>query len=653
MKALAVLGLSFTVACGGPTPTVVSRPNNLVFPAAAKDTPTTIGSEPLLPAEVPLGPYVPALTSSVRAPNFARGQVGDSVHLLEDGSIAVLSFGRRVLVTGKTARIIDRGINPDYVQFIELPTNVGGGFIVASDRIVQYLSRFEAEPVTLQVQGAPNFFQSVRAMFGPHAVLFVDAARNAADEDRSENYTYVSLTTGQKLPFTLLDVSMMAATLDGRTAVLMDGGDLHFSPQPGQPFRRLDLPWIRQLLLEENEIQATDANGPFVLDPSLPRDQMQPARRSGSMKGATSPRNSVGAQVVQTHNVRQSRRLEQGVNLVLNGSEEISLVDAFGVGTGQSIFVSGKAPSAPTMVQRECSFVAEVGPLLVACNGTREGGQSTLSLHLLDPKSRTLKLEKGLSFPPDQSMPKIVTGPTGLPGFQGMCDGRPSGTTVCVRTPSGTYKEIDMRTPLMQVGLFAQNMSPTGAMYFGDRRLVLSADNATVAIVGTTENGNLAIAVSDGRTRVIERRAVPKRLQTLSNTFRFSHTAYSIALVDGAIVGLLAPLSRGQVGSKAKLLKASAPKFAPRAFWFRIPMTGDVESTYFEGFVGQSDQRSLRVAADGSVLEESNDLGRSYHTVAPPPGLRIDTNNANLAAEGFCAETACMIGPWLRLQPEK
>jgi hypothetical protein len=631
-----------TVACGGNGPALQPRPaiGNVAFGTPTEQKRPEVSSGELLPAEVQLGPYTLALNASSGYGYFGHfGWHGAVPQQLEDGSLAVLSFGRRVTVNGKTARIIDRGPNPQFDVMMPVPASSGGGFLFVANTTVRYAPRFDAEPIDLPVR---DFSRDQQVMFGGQSVLFADTQRMGEDDDRPENYTYISLANGRALSLGLLEVQQLVGTTDGRSAAINQVGELFFSGQPGAPWRKVAVPRVRHLQSVGNEIQVHDENGPYALDPNQTRAQMPPVSASPQPP----PQPSAANASVNVHSLR-ARRLEENVLLFPQG-EMLTVVDRLGNENGQSYRVAGAAlpPGAQPSIWRNCAFVTDNGPFLLGCQGQRQGGDSTYSFHLFDPKTRVSKLERGITMSRESGPLNVAESMSGqVTAYMGRCNGTQDGTSVCVRSPTAVYKDVDMRKVLNQSGLLPPNLAPMYLRYAAmQQKLIVADDGISVGVLAATQNNNaeLVIALSDGRSRSVPLSALPKRLRTLRPSYFHQGSGSDVWLTSDGVVGLLAP---AQVYARNETQKRSAP----RALAFRIPMSGEITATSFDGYLGQYGTRVLRISADGAGLEESVDAGQTFRSVAAPPGLRADPKFHKPDNEDFCAETVCKIGPWLRM----
>jgi hypothetical protein len=641
MKLSQLLVLLCVAACGGgntpaaKTPTVIG---NVAFGAQTEQKRSDAPTSEMLPAEVPLGPYVLAFNSRYGFAGYGRGSWDTATPLpLEDGSLAVLSFGRRVAVNGKMARIIDRGQNPQFDAMMQVPPGSGGGFLFVVNNTVRYAPRFDAEAIELAVR---DFSQDLQVMFGGQSVLFADTQRLGEDDDRAENYTYVSLTNGRALSLGLLEVQQLVGTLDGRSAALNQVGELYYSAQPGAAWHKIDVPRVHNLQAVGNEIQLYDDSGPYALDPTQTRAQMPPV-------SATQPQPQAPTLPPVNVHMLQARRLEENV-LLFAQSEQLMVVDRLGNDSGQTYRIAGAplAPGAQPTMWRSCTFVSDSGPFLLGCQGQRKEGESTFSFHLFDPKARVSKLERGFSLSRDSGPLNLAESMSGQVGYMGHCNGVQDGVTVCVRSSAGVYKDLDMRKVLTQTGLVQANVPAMYVRYAAmQQKLVVGDDGASAAVLGTTRGGRneeLVLALSDGRSRTIPAASLPKRLRTVRPSFYRQGAGSDMWLTPEGIIGILAP---AQVYMRHKEGRKHP---APRALAFRIPIAGEITATSFDGYIGQHGVRVLRMTADGTGFEESSDAGQTFRAVAAPPGMRDDPKYYTRDQQDFCAETVCKIGPWLR-----
>lgn len=585
----------------------------------------------VLPAEMPLGPWVPLFERGVMG--GYSSQTSDPV-MIDADQIAVLSFGRRIIVTGKTARIIDRADNPEFEEMAPVPETAGGGFILFAKERASYVKTFDAEPIPLRT---PHEVSGTQLMFGPHSVLFVDNMNRGSDdeEDGPDTYAYASLTDGAPLPFPLTDVQMFVGTPDGRALAMNRDGELFYAAKLEQPFRKLSLPRVNSIQAEGSELQVGDEQGAYALDAALSRDRMPPVTATASQFNYPSPAGS-------SWNLRSGRLLD-ATTLGVPQGEEMSLTDLQGTEQRKTYPITA-AGTPGTKGRRGCEYLSTEGPLFVQCRGMRENGEPTLSIHLYDPVKKAGKVDKVLPLSRERGHINVLTGPAGLPAYFTKCDGQMDGTTACLRNKDGAYKDIDMRRALIAAGIVDPNQPIKYALYHTYSTPLLPNEAGNAAAVLGLKNEEAVMGFSDGRTRTFDVKGYPRRFRSI---FRMDEA--TSWFMGERVVGIIGPrggyrraVMRTMGGRRAKPGRSLAVAYS-------IPIQGEISVRAFDGYLGRAGAKVLRINAEGTGVEESQDLGQTFKTVAAPPGLRVDPKNYDWDNEDFCGETACRVGPWVRM----
>jgi hypothetical protein len=294
--------------------------------------------------------------------------------------------------------------------------------------------------------------------------------------------------------------------------------------------------------------------------------------------------------------------------------------------------------------RRSCEFISPEGAMFLQCRGMRGTGEQTLSVHVFDPIKKVVKLDRAIPVVRERGVVQLTTGPTGLPAWFAKCDGIADGTSACLRTKEGPYREVDLRRALIATGIVDPNQAAKYSYYhvYGTPLLPNEAGSAAAVLGIKNEEGILAL--SDGRSRTFDLKRFPRRFRA---AFR-GDEATSYYLGD-KVSGIIGPrggyrrIPRRQMGGR----KVKPP--GSQAVVYSIPVQGEVSATLFDGYLGRAGSRVLRIAQDGSGVEESSDLGQSFKPVSAPPGLSIDPKTYEWDQEDFCGEMACRMGPWVRI----
>jgi hypothetical protein len=589
----------------------------------------------VLPAEMNLGPFVPLFERTQTGPGVsASSNFASEPLLLENDQVAVLSFGRRVIVTGKTARIIDRAENPRFDEVAIVPESSGGGFIFLANARASYAKTFDGEPMPLRTT---NDVDGMQLHFGPRTVLFMDSMSSGGDDedDGPETYTYVSLVDGRVLPFALNNIQVLSGTLDGRTAALSKDGEIFFAAKPDESFRKVNVPRAQGLSVEGTEISVNDALGQYVLEPSLTRDGMKPP----SMNNASSP--TMPPQAGSTYALR-GRKLDENTIVNVAGTE-LRTADRLGNDTNQVLNI------APGNKQRYCEFLASEGPMFLTCrgNGGKGGTEMTMAIHLFDPVKKTGKVDKPINVSRERGMVNITTGPTGMPAFFSKCDGQVDGSTACVRTKEGSYREVDFRRGLIATNVIDPNQPRQYSFYHIYSTPLAPGENGNAAVLSMKDEEGILI-LSDGRTRTFDLKPLPRRARGGFRGNNEGVTWLTGAGVGDKVIGFVDPRGGYRHVPKRSMGGRRIKPPSSQAVAFSVPIQGETTAVQFDGFLGRSAGHVLRISADGHGMEESADLGQTFKPVQAPPGLSLDPKLYEWDSEDFCAETACRIGPWIR-----
>lgn len=539
---------------------------------------------------------------------------------LKNGSLGVLSFGRRVVVVDKTARVVDRQEDPEYQGVVMVPEHAGGGFVFVGRGASAYAKTFDGPVVPLEAPGKGN---GTSVYFGAHEALFIDAQLTGGDDedDPPDTYTYVSLTDGHALRFPLASVRNFTGTPSGKSLALSRDGELLYAEGPQRPFRKLDLPRARQIDSVADAFVVSDDQGSYTLDPAVDRASMTPGtfpRRWGKTRHPAQGYTSY----------LQGRRIDDGTVGAFQGSE-LSLRDR----QGNELPQKG-TPLRGAAHDLYCEFVGQEGPLFFSCSSDK-----SMSLHLLDAPTRVGKLERAFPRAKDAAALSPIPGPTGLPAMRGRCTGEDSSVDACLRGKDGVYRELHFLPALRALGFVHPDTPADSIRYAASNGTMAASDDGRAALL-LRRDEQLYMILSDGRSRVFPLSAFPRRMRAVFHgrgelAWLVGDTVYGF--VDGDATRY--PLRRTY--KKA----SSMPK---RAVAFALPLSGEPTAVEYEGYVARAGSRILRIGSDGRSLLESLDLGRTFRAVPPPPGLSIATAEYEASRQDFCTELVCRLGPWVR-----
>jgi Protein of unknown function (DUF4239) len=548
---------------------------------------------------------------------------------LTDTKVGVLSFGRRVVVTGPSALIVDREQNPMLRRYTMVPEFAGGGFIFATAKGLFYARTFEGKLEALALPDAMSDVESLTLLFGPKTLLLQDRLTLGSEDqdDLAEGSVYLSLKDRSALTLSVKNIRHIGGAADGRMVVLNKDGEVFFAESADKPLRKIDLPQALGLDSTGQGFNITDKLGVYALDPAQTnRASMPPAL----------PAVFAGPRVFKSN---WSTRALAGRLLDANTVVDISGTELTGFDLmGKQASVQGTLVKG--LSDRSCQFVSHEGPLFFTCSWDKG-----ISVHAFDLKTHTGTFEHAFPTKPDQSSATISAGSNGLPAARGKCDGNALSTSACVRTKAGTYKDLNFLPAMRSLGLVEPGAAAEEVRYVASNAVFAPGEDGTAALIvasayRTSESAHLIL--SDGRTRSFSLLTLPRRVRAL---FSGSNSQITAWLYGDTVVGFLNG-DPGLVRNKGSRCVQRMPK--RKALSFIIGLTGDIKITEIDGFMGRSGSRIVRANEDGSSLLISTDLGRTFQAAAPPPGFLIDPAEIERTPQEFCADMGCRLGPWIR-----
>jgi hypothetical protein len=627
-KAHTILYVATVVACGAPQQVA------LMAAVPVRFSETKVGSAPgpesarptELAEQVSLSGYSLVFERATLDPR--RPTLVDTPIEIKDGKVAALSFGRRVIVGGASALIVDRQENPMFTQYSMVPDYAGGGFMLVSPKGLFHARTFEGIATPLSLPKSMLEPEGLSLLFGPNAVLVQDSRTLGGDDqdDLPEGKLYLSLRDAKPRAMPVPNVRQLAGTMDGRLAAMNRDGDLFYAEAEDKPLRKLDLPRARSFESTGTAINVTDSQGSYMLDPAVSsRAAMPPA-----VPRVGSPPQKTG----RYSRVLHGRLLEANSIVDINGTSLVGN-DLFGNSTPV------KGDLVKGLTDRSCQFISQEGPLFFSCTWSMG-----VSVHSLDRATLVGKFEHAFPSKKDEGSADIVADAAGQPAARARCNGDMLSTSACLRTKAGQYKEVSFLASLKTLGLVEANAPAETLRYVASSALFAPGDDGRAALLMMENSYNADTAhliVSDGRTRTFSLSSLPRRFRA---AFR-SGQARQAWLIGDTVVGFL---DAENVGFTRKSVRSGKGAGLPprKALAFSVGLTGDIRAVEQDGFLGRSGSRILRVNDEGNGLMLSVDLGRTFQPVAPPPGFLIDPNDARIRNRDVCSDAGCQVGTWIR-----
>jgi hypothetical protein len=518
-----------------------------------------------------------------RPARVARYLPGRGFRSIGEGRSGAVTGDRRVMLDGDRATVVDADRIPDLGQPYPIPAALGSGTLFVGNRSVRYAPAFDAPLVTLAVapdQGWPDLevgvgHQRVLVRVGsqPPAIYELPSARPIAIDPPGA-------------------VALFGAP-EGYSAALGSQGELFFSAAGGAPWRRVTTPPITGLSYDGVAIVVTTATAELRLDA---QGGLSPRPRQTGMVVS----NNVGA--FDAALFRGPVPLEGPALLLDPLTRPLDADHALAI-RDQDLLVIDSHTGATwrtlpgTFAGLHDCFVLRGGvPAFVTCHPSI----TELSLMRIDRPGDAPVLERVLhgayaaSFG-DTAREQPLT-------LLGRCDGTPSDSVLCLRTPSGEWREVPLPT------------APAG----------------TDRVVAAASPGGYAVALGfDGSTLVVlvagTDRVLPVDLPEFARDgLRFNQ----LTVDDTGTLRFLLSLSKSGRGSSGVLRVTTGgakAKVAAQALPGRL---------YGAGHLG------LLVLPDGT-MQETLDGGDSFHDVEAPPG--------GVNSWGRCMETGCDLGAWYRV----
>lgn len=481
---------------------------------------------------------------------------------LGDGRRGAVIGGRRIILQGTKADVIDA--KPIVALGLQrrVPAALGGGWLFVGDKHVYFGATYDGVLRLL----ASDVDASQGVGVGHDVVLFHGASGPVA----------IQPSTGARVPPPIANAEQLFGMKTGEVAARTKSGDVFLSLGKGRPFAKVSG-------ATNVEMIAYDGKG-FVL--STPRGQERL-----SFDGKVSPRpNEPG--MTTTDNIfafvdewpdmskpppeppEVDRMLERLTVAMADGSviavREKDLV-AWDGKTGK---VASKQAGAFAGYEN-CFPIRGGTPAFIGCNGRTE-----MTLFRVASPSQKPILERAFKgvYSQDFGSP-----PPDAPLALGKkCDGSELRGAFCVRSDDGKWTEIaPPPDPEKLLGSFPMVV-----------HVAASRDGAPYAF--GWEGGNGSLVIVDGKKKAIRRIKKTDIPKWAADGLRWDE----MTIRDGNVRFLISQKSSGVVELRAD---------------------GTVVATPLDGHLSAVGGKGLLVGRDGS-LKETLDAGVSFHDITPPPG---------------------------------
>ncbi|MEZ4221780.1 MAG: hypothetical protein R3B13_12685 [Polyangiaceae bacterium] len=556
-----------SVACGG------------ARPAEAPPSPT-LQSPPVSSTQPPAA----AAARFVHPPYLATDRFVE----FEQGRLAAVHGGRRILIAGGKTRVIDDAVVEDLGRAIFIPRALGGGVLFVGVREIYFAPTYDG---ALKALGeVPELTQ---VGFGYRQVLLMPEAGSAR---------IVALPSGAPVTNDKPRLSKLFGAPSGVVAAVDDKGKLYVSTPAARDWKALMAPPVESLRFDGTNIVVDAKNLTLQIDPS---GKLGPPKGGQSMIVADN-----GAAFSIFGRLAAAEQEPKGVEwLNDNLTQRMSAKVALAIRDQALYFIEAStgnvSKTLPTAFANKfnCFFIRGGTPSFVGCNGDGEG----------PPNMELLRIEgEGKAPVSERTFPGAYSQDFGMPGetsplvFPGKCDGERMQDVLCVRTKDGRWHETKMADPqgllgqvsrLIGVGA-SEDEKPYGFSW-GEERVLLILDGA------------------QKRIRKVPRSAMPSWASVGVNW-------HAMTIVDGTIRFLFAPKGSGT-------FSAGVVEIRP---------DDEVVGTKFDGDLAPYRERALLRTPSGQ-LRETLDAGRTFHDVPSPPG---GAGHELL----HCMATGCVVGPWFR-----
>jgi hypothetical protein len=564
--------LAVVPACGAGETRVAA-----VLPRMASDAGAAAPDVPQVPPQYVLG-------------DLAGGRPFVAVQLDRADVLGVILDGLRVVTAGAGARSAREVTDPPLVGVERVPRWLGGGFLFRSTTALYLADAFDGPLRPVVTLPAPI----EKLSFGPRFLLV-----HASNGERWA----IEPATGRRVPLVPAGLADVAA-VEGRAAALTDGGAALVSTNGGETWSDV----TAQLRGRADRVVVLE-DAAFIVEASgaalrVDADRVSLFDRPPAVKPvelrAKDPRWHADEPPLRRA-LRLGTPLDDRTALVVSDGDAVRI----NVTTGEIVGTTpGRLPPDAT-----CEAMRADGDVLVACTRPNGGGAFVAARTGAD---KALAIEQTFA-----ASGQFYASDDGALAFGGPC-ARPkaSRSVVCVRSPGGTWQELDLEASL----------SDGGAAIDVVRWVPRADGDALGFVVGAQPS---LVDARTGEVRAWRTDALPAPARALFSDAR--RAAHGTRVVDRTWSTTSQGGLRGwsDTGAAVEVSPEGAVTVSPFAF-DRVATSGPF---------------ALARSREGRVWQ-SVDRGATWAEVAPPPG--VQTGRAMPEPRG-CSAVGCDLGAWYRV----
>ncbi len=516
----------------------------------------------------------------------------------------IILDGRRLVVSAASARAASDVTVPPLVAADKIPAFLGGGFLFRSRSSLYESDTFEG-PLRPVASFPADLYE---VSFGPTAALV-----RASDGQR----WMIDLKTGDRVPISPPAVVEVAALADGRAVAITEGGGALVSRDRGAHWADVSAeltgrPATVFAQAAEGALWITQSSGPALR--VLTGGKL--ARFDAAPKSAPAPHPPDPRWRASDPPLRHA--ILHGAPTA--GSTAVAIVEGdvmrLSLSTGEILSVTpGRLPP-----EAECDPVRTADDLIFVCK--KPTGEHFVVSHLLADKKPVIEqsfLAPGIVYASDD----------GGVAFGGPCArARPSAFIVCVRAPSGGWRELDLEGAAPDGGKSAgSTMAP-----FGDAAIVRWVPRADGGVVGVVDGATPGVIdAGTGEAHLWPPDALPTEVKAV----------FAVGRRRAFVRGGPDVVDRSWTATAGGGLRA----WLPSGHSFSITPDGTVSISPF-AFDRMVHAGAFGLAwSKGDRLWQSVDHGKSWiEVLAPlaghaPSSLQLHT----------CSAVGCDLGSWYRI----
>lgn len=562
------LGFAGSLACGSSPPPPASE-------APVRPAPRTV------PEPAPPRPL---------AGGGARYLAGDTFKDLGDGRSGAVASGRRVVLRGDQAQVVDAQPVEDIGRGTRIPDVLGGGWVFVGRRTVRHGPAFDGVLTVVASAAAAHGDVDVGVGHRRLLVRFGDSPP-----------TLHELPSGKPVKLDPPDLSQLFGTDQGLVVAATSKGALFVERSDKPGWKKLNAPPVERLAYDGKGIVIWSRKGDLRLevDGKLGPKPNEPGMIVADNLAAFALSFDFSKPPTETDPERLlsplTRRMNEKAAFMVDETKLVFL-DA---STGKPL-----AEVEGAFAGKENCFPIRGGvPSFVGCNSNQ-----VMALYRLESVGAKPVFERAFEglYTQDFGAPS-ASAPL---AFSGRCDGSKDKAVLCVREASGAWKE---RPPVADPGRLLDR-APFMA------HAAASADGQAFAFAFLDGGGDLVIVdAKQSKVRTLPQSRVP---------------TWAGAGVDWRALTIEPEALRFVLGD--------AKGTRPTSGIVEIHSDGRVTAEALAGRIAAHGSRALQVTPDGK-LRETLDAGKTFTEIDPPPGGPPSGSDTFV-----CHETGCKLGPWNR-----